>query len=161
MEAYEWVNDARESTAKIVMEYCERGCVLDDERETFERFDLSDVKAIARDCFARSCRTVSTRDNIAHYDVKPQNIFASASGAYKLGDFGCATRVKPIAVRSRREAEGAGESKSERGNERHASEPERRTNSWRKLRERRGSPRPSVARANRATGSKPTFGRSA
>ncbi|ABP00761.1 predicted protein, partial [Ostreococcus lucimarinus CCE9901] len=92
VQAYEWVNDARESTAKIVMEYCERGSVVDDERDTFERFDLSDVKAIARDIL-RALRTCHAR-NIAHYDVKPQNIFASASGAYKLGDFGCATRLE-------------------------------------------------------------------
>ena len=123
VEAYEWVNDARESTAKIVMEYCERGCVLDDERETFERFDLSDVKAIARDVL-RALRTCHAR-NIAHYDVKPQNIFASASGAYKLGDFGCATRVKPIAVRSRREAKARAKAKANAETNANASEPER------------------------------------
>ena len=120
---YEWVNDARESTAKIVMEYCERGSVVDDERDTFERFDLSDVKAIARDVL-RALRTCHAR-NIAHYDVKPQNIFASASGAYKLGDFGCATRVKPIAVGSRREAKARAKAKANAKTNANASELER------------------------------------
>jgi [calcium/calmodulin-dependent protein kinase] kinase len=123
VEAYEWVNDARESTAKIVMEYCERGSVVDDERDTFERFDLSDVKAIARDVL-RALRTCHAR-NIAHYDVKPQNIFASASGAYKLGDFGCATRVKPIAVGSRREAKARAKAKANAKTNANASELER------------------------------------
>lgn len=46
---YEWVNDVWELMVKIVMEYCERGSVVDDERDTFERFDLLDVKVIVWD----------------------------------------------------------------------------------------------------------------
>ena len=30
---------------------------------------------------------------IAHMDVKPDNIYASSEGAYKLGDFGLATSL--------------------------------------------------------------------
>ena len=90
VRAYEWVNDVKENRARLVMEYCPEGSVLDEE-ETFERFRADDVKAIARDLF-RALRTCHER-GVAHLDVKPQNVFVGGEGLYKLGDFGCAVRV--------------------------------------------------------------------
>lgn len=90
VRAYEWVNDVKENRARLVMEYCPKGSVLDEE-ETFEKFSLDDVKTIARDVF-RALRTCHAR-GVAHLDVKPQNVFVGGGGAYKLGDFGCAVRV--------------------------------------------------------------------
>lgn len=90
VRAYEWVNDVKENRARLVMEYCPKGSVLDEE-ETFEKFSLDDVKTIARDVF-RALRTCHAR-GVAHLDVKPQNVFVGGEGTYKLGDFGCAVRV--------------------------------------------------------------------
>ena len=45
VRAYEWVNDVKENRARLVMEYCPEGSVLDEE-ETFERFRADDVKAM-------------------------------------------------------------------------------------------------------------------
>ena len=56
VRAYEWVNDVKENRARLVMEYCPEGSVLDEE-ETFERFRADERKAIAR--FISSVANVS------------------------------------------------------------------------------------------------------
>ena len=37
---------------------------------------------------------------IMHMDVKPDNIYTTSAGTYKLGDFGLATTRAPLAMRS-------------------------------------------------------------
>jgi len=90
VKVYECARDARAATAKLVTEYCARGAVMD-ARETFEPMDLADVRRILRSIL-RALRVCHERD-VAHHDVKPQNVFVAEDGTYKLGDFGCATRV--------------------------------------------------------------------
>ena len=89
---YEWCEDARENKAYIVMEFCERGALLGDDTDGFEPFEDSRVKAVIRDLL--SALVVCHARGVVHYDVKPQNILVSASGAHKLGDFGSARRVE-------------------------------------------------------------------
>lgn len=90
VEAYAWLEDEKAPTARLVLEYCARGAATD-EREEFEPFDLDDVRRMLRSIL-RALRVCHSRD-VVHHDVKPQNVFVTADGTYKLGDFGCATRV--------------------------------------------------------------------
>ncbi|OUS44867.1 kinase-like domain-containing protein [Ostreococcus tauri] len=92
VEAYVWVNDASSTQVRLVMEHCERGSIVDDEAETFEPFDSEKIKIILRSIL-RALRTCHKRD-VVHYDIKPQNVFETSDGTYKLGDFGCACEVE-------------------------------------------------------------------
>ena len=92
VEAYVWVNDASSTQVQLVMEHCERGSIVDDEAETFEPLDSEKIKIILRSIL-RALRTCHKRD-VVHYDIKPQNVFETSDGTYKLGDFGCACEVE-------------------------------------------------------------------
>jgi [calcium/calmodulin-dependent protein kinase] kinase len=93
----EWVDAAGEAKARLVMEWCSGGCLVDD-ADTFEAFSVEKVRAVMRDVF-QALRTCHER-GFVHFDIKPQNIFVSGGNdegarvTYKLGDFGSATRVE-------------------------------------------------------------------
>jgi len=89
--AREWADDESDTKARLVMDWCEGGSVVGDE-DSFEAFDLADVKNVLRDLL-EALRVCHER-GVAHYDVKPQNVFAARGGRYKLGDFGSAVRVE-------------------------------------------------------------------
>lgn len=60
---------------------------------TGDAFDERELLGIATDV-SRGLQHVHAR-GIAHMDVKPDNIYTTESGCFKLGDFGCATLLAP------------------------------------------------------------------
>ena len=83
----EFLWDEESPKLYFVLEYCALGPILDEERETFDAFDLDTCVRYAQDVFS-GVAYIHEVLSVAHLDIKPQNMFVHSNGTIKLGDFG-------------------------------------------------------------------------
>ncbi|KAJ9518570.1 hypothetical protein QJQ45_018618 [Haematococcus lacustris] len=84
----------------LVMEYMERGPVLETKGQSgFSRFP----ERIALDYIRQTCAGLDYLhyNNVAHGDLKPENLLVSAAGQLKIGDFGSARMMSDSTASSK------------------------------------------------------------
>mmetsp|Transcript_2659 Transcript_2659/g.5091 ORF Transcript_2659/g.5091 Transcript_2659/m.5091 type:complete len:702 (+) Transcript_2659:136-2241(+) len=95
---------SRRTEFYILMEFCERGALLDEITERIERDDYYSERQILR-MFKQTCIAVkwfhTRKPPIQHRDLKIENLLMTRDGTIKLCDFGsCTIRTKKYTTRS-------------------------------------------------------------
>lgn len=83
-----WEED---NTVYIQMEYCQQGSVMSLWENEKRKFESSDLARFLHQVLQGLCYLHDRQ--VVHLDIKPENIYLTNDGLYKIGDFGLVTLI--------------------------------------------------------------------
>jgi serine/threonine protein kinase len=90
VKLHEVINDPNADRLYLVIEYCEKGCIMNEEMET-EPLPINKAMKYMVDIV--NGLEYLHNQKIIHRDIKPQNLFVAGDDTVKIGDFSVAISI--------------------------------------------------------------------